>query len=155
MKVPSLDDTVETFLIKRLSSKACFKRAKSLHTQHWTEIERIAYQTQVAAKLGISVNLYMQQALRVLLEELKSENPNINLAIQTVRDAFVISTKTLDQLGRTDAYGHIIRRKATIVDMGLDSVKDIATQAESLPLTSEEVLGSVFEEKSKGRKEKQ
>ena len=107
----------------------------------------IAYQTQVAAKLGISVDLYMQHALRVSLEELKSENPNIYLAIQTVPDAFAISTKTLDQLGRTDAYGHIIRRKATTMDMDLDSVKDIATEAESLPLTSEEVLGSAFEEK--------
>ena len=63
-----------------------------MHTQHWKEIERIAYQTQVAAKLGISINLYMQQALRVLLEEMKSENPYINLAIQTVQDAFVINT---------------------------------------------------------------
>lgn len=30
LKVPSLDDIVETFLIKRFSTKACFKRAKSL-----------------------------------------------------------------------------------------------------------------------------
>ena len=154
LKVPSLDDIVETFLVKRFSSKACFKKARSLHTQHWKEIERIAYQAQVAAKLGISVNLYMQQALRVLLEELKTENPNIDLAIQTVRDAFAMSTKTLDQLGRTGAYSHIIRRKATIVDMGLDSVKDIAKQAELLPLTGEGVLGSAFEEKLKDRKEK-
>ena len=62
--------------------------------------------------------------------------------------------KTLDQLGRTGAYSHIIRRKATIVDMGLDNVKDIAKQAELLPLTGEGVLGSAFEEKLKDRKEK-
>ena len=87
--------------------------------------------------------------------ELKTENPNIDLAIQTVRDAFAMSTKTLDQLGRTGAYSHIIRRKATIVDMGLDSVKDIAKQAELLPLTDQGVLGSAFEEKLKDRKEKE
>ena len=40
-----------------------------MHTQHWKEIERIAYQTPVEAKLGISVNLHMQQALRVLLDD--------------------------------------------------------------------------------------
>ena len=104
--------------------------------------------------MGISVNLYMQQALRVLLEELKTENPNIDLDIQMVRDAFAMSTKTLDQLGKTGAYSHIIQRKATIVDMGLDSVKDIAKQAELLPLKGEGVLGSAFEEKLKDRKEK-
>ena len=77
----------------------------------------ITYQTQVAAKLRMSVNLYIQHALWVLLGELKSENPNKYLAIQTVPDAFPISTKTLGQLGRTDAYGHIIHRKATVMDM--------------------------------------
>ena len=99
----------------------------------------------MTAKLGISVNLYKQQALRVLLEEPKSENPNIDLAVHTVQDAFAMSTKTLDQLGMMGAYGHIICRN--FVDKGLDSVKDIAKQGELLPLTSEGVLGSAFEEK--------
>ena len=118
LKVPSLDDSVETFLIKCFSSKACFKRARSLHTQHLKEIEKLAYQGQVAAKLGITVNLYMQQALLVLLEELKTDKPNLDLATQTVRDIFAMSTKTLGQLGRTGAFDHIIRHKATVVDMG-------------------------------------
>ena len=48
------------------------------------------------------------------------------MAVQTIQDAFAMSTKTLDQLGRMGAYGHIICRKAAIVDIGLDSVKDIA-----------------------------
>lgn len=94
LKVPSLDDIVETFLIKRFTSKACFKRTRSLHTQHLKEIEKLAYQAQVAAKQGIIATLYVQQALRVLLEELKTENPNIDLAVQTVRDVFAMSTKT-------------------------------------------------------------
>lgn len=154
LKVPSLDDIVETFLIKRFSNKACFKRARSLHTQHLKEMERLAYQTQVAAKQGIAANLYMQQALRVLLEELKSENPNLDLAVQTVRDVFAISTKTLDQLGRTGAHAHMICRKATIVDMGLENVRDLSKQADLLPLTHDGVLGTAFESKLKDRKEK-
>ena len=52
------------------------------------------------------------------------------MAVQTIQDSFTMSTKTLDQLGRMGAYGHISRRKAAIVDIGLESVKDIAKQAE-------------------------
>lgn len=154
LKVPSLDDIVETFLIKRFSTKACCKRARSLHTQHLREIERLAYQGQLAAKIGISISVYMQQALRVLLQELKTGKPNLDLAVQTVRDVFAMSTKTLDQIGRSGAYHHIIRRKATIVDMGLENIKDVAKQADLLPLTADGVMGSSFETKLKDRKEK-
>lgn len=152
--VPSLDDIVETFLMKRFSNKACFKKQKNLQTSHLKEIEKLAYQGQVAAKMGISIVVYLQQAVRVLLEELKTENPNIDLAIQTVRDVFAMSTKSLDQLGRSGAHLHMIRRKAAIVDMGLENVKDVANQANSLPLTGDGVLGSSFEAKLKDRKEK-
>ena len=41
-----------------------------------------------------------------------------------------MSAKILDQLGRTGAYDHFICRKATVVDMGLDSVKDVAKHAD-------------------------
>lgn len=154
LKVPSLDDIVETFLIKRFSTKACFKRARSLHTTHLREIERLAYQAQLASKIGISINVYLQQALRVLLQELKTDKPNLDLAVQTVRDIFAMSTKTLDQIGRAGAYSHMIRRKATVVDMGLENVKDVAKQADLLPLTGDGVMGSSFETKLKDRKEK-
>ena len=123
LTVPSLGDIVETLLIKRFSTKTCLKRARSLHTQHLKEIERLVYQGQLAAKIGISVSLYMQQALRILLQELKTGEPNLNLAVQTVRDVFAMRTKTLDQIGSSGAYDHIIRHKATIVDMGLENVK--------------------------------
>ena len=36
-KAPSLDDIVETFLIKRFSMKVCFKRARCLQTHHLKE----------------------------------------------------------------------------------------------------------------------
>ena len=74
----------------------------------------------------MAIVLYMQQALRVLLEELKEDNPNLDLATQTTRDIFAMSTKTLDKLGRTGAYDHVIRRKAAIIDMGLENIKDVA-----------------------------
>ena len=125
-KAPSLDDIVKTFLIKHFSTKVCFKRARCLQTHHLKEIEKLTYQAQVATRLGITVNLHMQQALRVLLKELKSENPNVDLSIQTVRDVFAMSTRTLDQPGRIGAFGHMIRRKATVIDIGLENVKDIA-----------------------------
>ena len=50
----------------------------------------------------------MQKACRVLLQELKTDQPNLDLALQTVRDIFAVSTNTLDQIGRTDAFNHQI-----------------------------------------------
>lgn len=100
------------------------------------------------------MNIYMQQALRVLLQELQTEKPNIDLSIQTVRDIFAMSTKILDQTGRCGAYDHMVRRKATIVDMGLENIKDVAKQTDLLPLSGDGVLGSSFETKLKDRKEK-
>ena len=77
LKVPSLDDIEESFLIKRFSSKACFRRARALQTTHLREIEKLGYQRHIAAKTGMTIVLYMQQALRVLLEDLKEDNPNL------------------------------------------------------------------------------
>ena len=48
-----LDDIVETFLIKRQSTRAVFKRNRSLYTQHLKEIERLAFHGQTAARTGI------------------------------------------------------------------------------------------------------
>ena len=92
-----------------------------MFTQHLKQIEIFAFQGQTAARMGIVITLYIQQALASLLSDLNSENFNIDRATQTVRDVFAMSTKVLDQLGRTGAYDHYIRRKATMVDIGLDS----------------------------------
>ena len=140
LRVPSLDDIIETFLIRRHSPKATFKKSRGLFTQHLKEIEKFAFQGQTAAMMGIVIILYIQQALAALLSELGSENTNLDRATQTVRDVFAISTKVLDQLGRTGAYDHYIRRKATMVDIGLDTVKDVAKHADYLPLTGDGVL---------------
>ena len=65
-----------------------------------------------------------------------------------------MSTKVLDQLGRTGAYFHYIRRKATLVDIGLDTVTDVAKHADYLSLTGGGVFGKEFGTKLKDRKEK-
>ena len=145
---------METFLIKRHSTRAVFKRNRSLYTQHLKEIERLAFQGQTAARMGIIISLYSQQALALLLQELGSEKPNIDKTIQTVRDVFATSTKILDQFGRSGAFDHLIWRKSTLVDIGLDSVKDVARQTDLLPLSGDGVLGKEFEIRLKERKEK-
>ena len=104
--------------------------------------------------MGIIIALYSQQALALLLQELGSEKPNIDKAIQTVRDVFAMSTKILDQFGRSWAFDHIIHRKSTMVDKGLDSVKDVVRQTDLLPLSGDGVLGKDFEIRLKERKEK-
>ena len=53
LKVPSLDDIVEHFLIKLHSGKATFKSLRSLFTQHSKEIEKLAFQGQSAARMVI------------------------------------------------------------------------------------------------------
>ena len=74
--------------------------------------------------MGIIITLYIQQALASLLQQLNQECSNLDSMTQTVRDSFSMSSKVLDQIGRTGAFHHFIRRKATINDMGLDSIKD-------------------------------
>ena len=104
--------------------------------------------------MGIIIPLYEQRALPSLLQELREENPNLDSETQTVRDIFAMSSKVLNHLGRTGAYNHFIRRKATIMDKGVDSIKDVAKYADSLPLTGDGVLGKDFENKLKERKKK-
>ena len=154
LKVPSLDDIVEHFLIKKHSGKATFKHARTLFSHNWKDIEKLAFKGQSAAQMGIIITLYIQQALASLLQQLNQESPNLDSMTQTVRDSFAMSSKVLDQMGRTGAFHHFIRRKATINDMGLDSIKDVARHADSLPLTGDGVLGIDFENKLKERKEK-
>lgn len=154
LKVPSLGDMDEHFLIKRHSGKATFKRSRSLFTPYLKEMERLAFQEQSAARMGIVMSLYEQRALASLLQELRQDNPNWDAATQTVRDIFAMSSRILDQFCRTGACDHFIRRKATILDMGVDSIKDVPKHADYLRLTGDGVLGKEFETNLKERKEK-
>ena len=65
-----------------------------------------------------------------------------------------MSSKGLDQIGRTGVFHHFIRRKTTINDLGLDNIKDVARHADSLPLMGDRVLGIDLKNKLKERKEK-
>ena len=102
--------------------------------------------------MSIVILLYVQQALGMLQQELKSDSPNMDSATKTVRDTF--ATKIIDQLCRTGTYDHIIRREATMVDMGLDSVKVVAKHADSSPLIRDGVFDKYFEIRLKDRKVK-
>ena len=67
---------------------------------------------------------------------------------------FAMSKKVLDQLGRTGTFDHYIRRKATMVDIGLDTVTNVAKHADYLSLTGNGVFGKEFETKLNDRKER-
>ena len=65
-----------------------------------------------------------------------------------------MSTKSLDQMARTGTFHHLVRRKATIADTGLDDFKDLQKAALTSPLSGEGIFGSEFEKKLKDRQEK-
>ena len=62
--------------------KATFKQSRSLFTAHLKETERLRFQGQTAAHMGIIISLYEQRALVSLLQELREENPNLDAATQ-------------------------------------------------------------------------
>ena len=152
--VPGLDDLVEPMLQKRHGK--LFKpwgKGKQLCSQPLKAIESLAFQGQLAARMNIVSVAYLQQGLGSLLEGLQENNPNIDRAVQTVRDLFAISNKALDQAGRTGAYQHMIRRKAAIADTGLSTLKDVQSKVLILPLSHEGVFGKGLENVLKHRKE--
>ena len=153
LKVPALDDLLEQMLRKQHSNAKPWGKSRHLATPHMRSIENSAYQGQVAARMGLISVAYIQQALGLLLTNLKSNVTNIDSAVQTVRDIYDMSTKTLDQVGRAGAFHHIVRRKAAASDTGLSSVKDVNTKIHCLPLSDEGVFGKGLEEKLKQRKD--
>lgn len=155
LKVPSLDDLLEPMLCKQHGSKSVksWGKSRQLATQPLKSIESVAYQGQVAARYGIISVAYMQQALGTLLNKLQSAESNIDSAIQSVRDIFAMSTKALDQVGRTGAFHHVIRRKAAASDTGLNNFKEVQAKVLYLPLSDEGVFGKGLEDSLKKRKE--
>ena len=65
LEVPSLDKMVSTLLVKKHGNKAVSSTSKknSLHTPFIKGIEKLAFQGQVAARMGIISTSYTQQAL--------------------------------------------------------------------------------------------
>ncbi|CAC5415910.1 unnamed protein product [Mytilus coruscus] len=79
----------------------------------------------------------------------ETDSPNLDSAIQNVRDIFALSTKSLDQTARTGALHHMIRRRATMYDTGLNELRDYANTIVTLPLTADGIFGSQFDTKMK------
>ena len=116
-----------------------------LFSRPMRSIERLGYQSQMAARMGMILSCYSQQVLGSLLDCLQQKDCNLDLAIQMNRDSFAISTKLLDQMARTGAFAHLIRRKAALYDSGLSDLKDYAATVNTLPLTAEGVFGFDFD----------
>lgn len=155
LQVPSLDDLLEPMLLKKHGSKSlkAWGKSKQLASQPLKAIESVAFQGQMATRLGIISVCYIQQALGSLLNKLQSKDVNIDSTVQSVRDIFAMSTKALDQVGRSGAFHHIIRRKAAVSDSGLNNLKDVQAKVLYLPLTGDGVFGKGLEENLKKRKE--
>ena len=154
LQVPSLDDLIGRCLVKKHGNKASFsKTGKSLFTQPLKMLEKIAYRGQQAAFVGIVINMYIQQSLAGLIESLTSDNVNVDSAIQQIRDIFAMSTKSLDQMGRTGAFHHILRRQMCMTDTSLYQLED-SRDVSDLPLTGDGVFGEKLETFLKSRKEK-
>ena len=62
------------------------------------------------ARLGIVMQLYIQQALGNLAEHFQSENFSRDEGLDQIRNIFSMTTKCLDEIGRAGAFHHIIRR---------------------------------------------
>jgi len=120
---------------------------RQLFTQPLKQIEKLSFQGQLAARMNIFV-LYMQQMMGTLLEKLGKaqfvEDEEKESCCQVVKDMFAMSTKALDQSGRTGAFFHLVRRKAAAQDSGLVTLNEIKDKTHYLPLTGEGVFGEAF-----------
>lgn len=155
LEVPSLDSMVPDLLTKKHGSKAYSSGKKSnLHTPCMKGVEKLAYQGQIASRMGIITTAYTQQALGTLLQTLSSDNVNIDKCVQLTRDIFAMSTKSLDQISRAGAFHHLIRRKVTLEDTGLGSIKELKNSLVSLPLSNSGVFGDELEQTLKDRVDK-
>ena len=91
-----------------------------------------------------------------LLNTLENDEYEKESTCQTIKDIFAMSTKTLDQAGRTGALFHLVRRKAAAQDSGLVNLADMRAKCQYLPLSGDGVFGKNLEtclEKRKEQKE--
>ncbi|XP_060593387.1 uncharacterized protein LOC132747877 [Ruditapes philippinarum] len=153
LEVPSLDDMVEVCLTKRYGPRASFAKGKQLYTQPAKMMEKVAYKGQQAARLGLVIQMYIQQSLGNLLQMLNSTDFERDQASQMVKDIFAMSTKCLDQIGRTGAFHHIVRRSCCMKDTGLHEQTD-KWDYYNLPLSGDGVFGKELETLLKDKKEK-
>ncbi|CAC5426315.1 unnamed protein product [Mytilus coruscus] len=99
--------------LKLLSAVPC------LFSKELKSLEKIAYQGQPAARMGLITSCHLQQALGIFLDNLQSNTSNLDGAVHNVRDIFALSTETLDQMSKTGAFtiwvpgSLLIKRKVT------------------------------------------
>ena len=154
LQVPGLDDILETMLTQKYGPKAVKSWGKSKHlfSQPFRNIEGLAFQGQMAARFGIITVLYMQQTLASLMAKLQENPIDQDYFTGAVKDLFSMSTKTLDQFGRTGAFHHMVRRKAACADSGLSGL-DVQSKVLCLPLSGDGVFGKGLQDQLKQRKE--
>ncbi|KAH3829086.1 hypothetical protein DPMN_131074 [Dreissena polymorpha] len=155
LKVPSLDKLVDGCLTKRYGQKVSFAKNKGnvLFTQPCKMVDKICFKGQHAAGMGIVMQCYLQQGPGSLLTSVQTQDLDKETIVQKVKDVFAISTKVLDQLGRTGAFHHIARRAVAMTDTGLYEQYD-NLQFSNLPLSGDGVFGPGLEHLLKARKEK-
>ena len=151
LHVPSLDDLLEPMLIRRHGMKAWGKN-EQFHNPY--ELSKVCHmKDKWLLDLVLFLVCFIQKALGTLLNKMQSKDFNTDSAIQSVRDIFAMSTKALDQVGRSGALHHIAQRKAAASDTGLNNLKDVQAKVLYLPLTGDGVFGTGLEESLKKRKE--
>ena len=155
LQVPSLDDLLEPLLRQTHGQKAVnsWDSHRQLFSQPLKQIEKLGFQGQLAARMNIISVMYIQQALGSLLNCIDNGEVDKDMICQTIKDVFAMSQKTLDQSGRTGAFFHLIRRKATAQDSGLVNLKDMRSKCQYLPLTGDGVFGKGLETCLEKRKE--
>ncbi|VDI40432.1 Hypothetical predicted protein [Mytilus galloprovincialis] len=136
LNLPKLDDITQTLLCKRHGPNAG-KAHNKLFSKPEKIFENMAFKGQSAARMGLIITAYMQQALGSLMEKPNDSEPNIDLLVQMVKDIFAMSVKYMDQTART----------------GLEDITELNDKFLSLKLSSDGVLGKDFEEKLKNRSE--
>ena len=142
LHVPELENLVDKCLKKHVGVHyKDFKQRKSrsLLSQPAKSVEKTAQLGQLSVKYGIAIMLYIQNALKDLMLSFDSDNTTMSDISKTVRDIFAMSTKCLDQQGRSGAYFHILRRKVTMSETGLWA-NPSSEEIRNMPLTSDGVL---------------
>jgi hypothetical protein len=71
LPVPSLDNMIETLLVKKYGSKC--SKSQSLCYQPLRSLEKMAHQGQNSTQMGLIINHYMKQALTNFLSVLQSD----------------------------------------------------------------------------------
>ncbi|KAH3747579.1 hypothetical protein DPMN_182006 [Dreissena polymorpha] len=78
LAVPSIDTIIGSLLMKKYGQKTVVK-SQSLYSQPLKDLEKIAYQGQHASRMGIVINVYMQQDLGNLLSNCRRNNPMLTV----------------------------------------------------------------------------